>query len=390
MSTTDATAPSVRAISIRSVEWKHDKFSRNSLTVNFSKWSKALEIHLSLLGLKFYVFLTQISCPSSLTKPVAYANWVSNDDLARAVILTALNDSKYEGLDETKTAASLYRRVKARAEGEGPVCMVTLMQEVLKIQCSPNESLTVTAKKICNTVHRIFAIKALDEDLFKCAILLNSLSSPQYKPIQAQVSKGLADATAAAPYTSDNIQKLMETMQNLMSLKSSSTGLSTDTALAATVKGRWRSQKPWLPGHTHHARTKCCTTCVAHGRPCGGHEAPFCAHPGGAMAKQGFEAAQNAAHAANPVPSTQTDKGKNATGTAKMYTQLKGPGRKVYLVEDSDLGKLQTLSTAQALAGFASLTTNDVPTEVLSTPDEIEWEGWMVIVEEEELQVSVD
>lgn len=158
-----------------------------------------------------------------------------------------------------RTAASLYDKVKTRAEGKGPVCMVTLMQEVLKIQCSSSESLTVTAKRICDTVHHIFTVKALDEDLFKCVILLNSLSSPQYKPIQAQVSQGLADATKATPYTSDNICKLMETMQNLTNLKASGTGLSTDTVLAATVEGWWRSQKPWLPGHTHHAGVKCCT-----------------------------------------------------------------------------------------------------------------------------------
>ncbi|KAG6881019.1 hypothetical protein C0993_003209, partial [Termitomyces sp. T159_Od127] len=97
MANTDATTPSIRAISVRGAEWKHDKFSRNSPTANFSKWSKALEIHLSLLGLKFYVFKTYIPRPEPKDEPVAHRNWVSNDDLARAVVLTALDDSEYEG-----------------------------------------------------------------------------------------------------------------------------------------------------------------------------------------------------------------------------------------------------------------------------------------------------
>ncbi|KAG6892801.1 hypothetical protein C0992_012475, partial [Termitomyces sp. T32_za158] len=120
MSNADATAPSVRIISVRGAEWKQDKFSRNSPTANFNKWSKALEIHLSLLGLKFYVFQTCIPCPDTSTEPVAHRNWIANNDLARAVILTALDESEYEGLDEAKTAASLYDKVKSRAEGEGP------------------------------------------------------------------------------------------------------------------------------------------------------------------------------------------------------------------------------------------------------------------------------
>ncbi|KAG6871459.1 hypothetical protein C0992_010906, partial [Termitomyces sp. T32_za158] len=113
--------------------------------------------------------------------------------------------SEYEGLDEDKTAANLFVQIKARAEGEGPVRMVALIQEVLRIQCSPDESLTVTAKRICDIISRIFAIKALDEDLFKCVVLLNSLNNPLYAAVQTQVSRGLADATAENPYKSDNI-----------------------------------------------------------------------------------------------------------------------------------------------------------------------------------------
>ncbi|KNZ76963.1 hypothetical protein J132_10911 [Termitomyces sp. J132] len=131
MSSSDTNAPSIRAISIRGADWKHDKFNRNSPTANFVKWSKALEIHLSLLGLKFYAFGPLVRTPSDTAEPVAYQNWVANDDLTKAVILTALDETEYEGVDNAPSAAKLYALVKARAEGEGPVCMVTLIQEVL-------------------------------------------------------------------------------------------------------------------------------------------------------------------------------------------------------------------------------------------------------------------
>lgn len=81
MSVTDATAPSIRAISIRGAEWKQDKFSCNAPTANFGRWSKAMEIHLSLLGLKFYVFPSLIPCPDASVEPVAYSNWIANNDL---------------------------------------------------------------------------------------------------------------------------------------------------------------------------------------------------------------------------------------------------------------------------------------------------------------------
>lgn len=146
-----------------------------------------------------------MSVPSASSEPVVYQNWVINDDLACMVIFTALDDSEYEGLDDATTAASMYAHVKEHAEGERPVRMVVLIQEVLKIQCFLSEPLTVTANHICDTVNRIFAIKALDKDLFKCIILLNSLNGAQYKPVQTQILRRLADSTTSAPYTSNNI-----------------------------------------------------------------------------------------------------------------------------------------------------------------------------------------
>lgn len=84
--------------------------------------------------------------------------------------------------------ANLYMQIKTHAEGKGPVCMVALTQRVLHIQCFSDEPLTLTAKHICNIVNCIFMIKSLDEDLFKCVVLLNSLGNPQYLAVQSQVS----------------------------------------------------------------------------------------------------------------------------------------------------------------------------------------------------------
>ena len=108
--------------------------------------------------------------------------------------------------------------------------------------------------RICDIVNHIFAIQALDKDLFKCVILLNSLSSPQYEPLQAQISRGLANAIASALYKSDSIWKLLETVQNLTTLKASSNPLATNMALTTTARGH--PSKPWLLGHTHYAGAK--------------------------------------------------------------------------------------------------------------------------------------
>lgn len=310
------------------MDWKHDRFNRTSSTANFTKWSKALEIFLSLLSLKFYVFEPFISVPKASLEPVMYCNWLINNDLAHVVIMIMLNEAEYKGLDNAKTAASMYATVKARAEVEGPVCMVSLIQEVLKIQCSLSQPLTETAARICDIVNCIFAIQALDKDLFKCVILLNSLNAPQYKPVQAQISRRLADATSNAPYTSDNIHKLLKTVQNLTTLKVSSTlNLLTLHLLQPHYVDASIQQ------NTHHAGVKCCSTCAMHNRSCGRHEAPYCAHIRGAMEKAGFEAAKAATGAAPAA------KEKQASNTApKMYMQLTGPKGKVYLMEAGDLG----------------------------------------------------
>ncbi|KAG6867553.1 hypothetical protein C0993_001299 [Termitomyces sp. T159_Od127] len=158
MSNTDSAASSIQAISNRGMDWKHNKFNRNSPTANFTKWSKSLKIHLSLLSLKFYVFPTLLPAPKASAEPIVHQNWTANNNLAWAVILTALDETKYEGLDDAMTAANLYAAVKKQVEGKGLVWMVSLIQEVLRIQCSPSELLTGTATHICNIVNRISAI----------------------------------------------------------------------------------------------------------------------------------------------------------------------------------------------------------------------------------------
>lgn len=107
------------------------------------------------------------------------------------------------------------------------------------------------------------------------------------------------------------------------------------------------------------------------------------------MEKQGFDAARNAARATNPLAAGQAQKGKGASGGGKVYTQLTGPQGKVYLVEDGDLGRLQTLNTTPTTAGFAGLATDKMPDDI-TTADDAEWEGWMAVIEEEDLRTSVD
>ncbi|KAG6905112.1 hypothetical protein DXG01_004806 [Tephrocybe rancida] len=91
---TDASSPSIHRVPVRPVEWKH------------------LALMLSFLGLKFYVFETLISAPSTILEPNTYQNWNSNDDFARAIVLIALKESEHDGLEEKKTAESVYRAVK--------------------------------------------------------------------------------------------------------------------------------------------------------------------------------------------------------------------------------------------------------------------------------------
>ncbi|KAG6888458.1 hypothetical protein C0995_008133 [Termitomyces sp. Mi166 len=101
-------SPPIQVISICGADWKHEKFNQNSSTANFTKWSKAFEIHLSLLGLKFYIFFPIVPVPDPVTEPTLYRNWMANNNLAHAVVFTMLNDSKYKGINETKTTAGLY------------------------------------------------------------------------------------------------------------------------------------------------------------------------------------------------------------------------------------------------------------------------------------------
>ncbi|KAH0581834.1 hypothetical protein H2248_011512 [Termitomyces sp. 'cryptogamus'] len=339
MNPADAINPSVQAVSIHGTEWKHKKFSHVSPTTNFTKWSKALKIHLALLRLKSYVVSPLAQTPGKSDKPMANQNLMMNNNLAQAIILTALDESEYKGLDETKTAASLYKQVKTQVEGEGPVRMIALIQEILKIQCSLNESLTVTGKCISNIVKYIFSIYTLNKDIFNM-----SQSKLKYHV-------GLANARTKSPYTSDNIWKLLETKNH--------------SSLTITILLELGAALPASLEDDHALDMKL--------------PSAFCAHSGGAMEKQGIDTAQNA------MCTAATAKGTGSTGgNAKVYTQLTGPKSNIYLMEEGDLKKLQMLSGGLSTASFGGLATN-----------KIKWEGWLASVEEEEvmpakLKTSID
>lgn len=82
-------------------------------------------------------------------------------------------------------------------------------------------------------------------------------------------------------------------------------------------------------------------------------------------------------------------KSRSAEGS-KIYTQLTGPQGKVYLVEDGNLGKLQTVNTGMTTTttSFAGLVTNNIPH--ISSDNETEWKEWMATIEEEKPTASLD
>ncbi|KAG6892839.1 hypothetical protein C0993_002748, partial [Termitomyces sp. T159_Od127] len=96
------------------------------------------------------------------------------------------------------------------------------------------------------------------------------------------------------------------------------------------------------------------------------------------MHKAGFDVARNAVKAA-----AKTQAKGETTGATKVYTQLTGPKGQVYLIEDSNLGRLQMLNTELAPVNFAGLVMDNMPT---TDAGNNEWKGWMAIIKEEGLE----
>ncbi|KAG6859908.1 hypothetical protein C0995_002118 [Termitomyces sp. Mi166 len=86
----------------------------------FTKWSTKLKIFLQQSGLDCYIFVPKkkpkhlISPPNPNTKPVAYANWLSNNDLIISVSHAAMSNAEQEGLYTDGTAKG-YDTLKLRA-----------------------------------------------------------------------------------------------------------------------------------------------------------------------------------------------------------------------------------------------------------------------------------
>ncbi|KAG6892658.1 hypothetical protein C0993_003310, partial [Termitomyces sp. T159_Od127] len=81
-------------------------------------------------------------------EPVAYANWLTNNDLIIGVIQAAVSDAEQEGLVTDGTAKECYNALKARAQSEGPVKQVALIREALTTYAPVSEPLETTARKI--------------------------------------------------------------------------------------------------------------------------------------------------------------------------------------------------------------------------------------------------
>lgn len=248
--------------------WPANEPPFDRATGEFSKWSNKLEIFLQQSGLDRYIFVSDknpnrlITEPNEATEPNAYSNWLSNNDLIIGVIRAAVSEAEQEGLETDGTAKECYDALKTRAQCEGPVKQVALIRQALSTYAPIAEPIDATARKICDLIDRAFSIGVIDKDLLKCIALLNSINDKSFESLQTQVSRGLADATTNAPYSSSHIRKLFQTVDSLSNL--AKTPL-VDTALTA------RDVKASSHPHNHGPNFACCEVCYALKQSCRGH-----------------------------------------------------------------------------------------------------------------------
>ncbi|KAG5349577.1 hypothetical protein C0989_002991 [Termitomyces sp. Mn162] len=89
------------------------------------------------------LFITQ---PDSITKSVAYANWLCNNSLIIGVICPAISEAEQKGLRVDGTTKECYNALKSAAQQEGPVKQVSLIQEVLFTYVPVSEALDPVAQ----------------------------------------------------------------------------------------------------------------------------------------------------------------------------------------------------------------------------------------------------
>ncbi|KAG6877663.1 hypothetical protein C0992_009552 [Termitomyces sp. T32_za158] len=115
---TDASYPCIRPAKLNA-HWPSTIPLFDRATGEFVKWSNKLEIFLQQSGLDRYIFAPEnkpsrlIIEPDPVAEPVAYANWLANNDLIIGVIRAAVSDAEQEGLVTDGTAKECYNALKA-------------------------------------------------------------------------------------------------------------------------------------------------------------------------------------------------------------------------------------------------------------------------------------
>ncbi|KAH0581697.1 hypothetical protein H2248_011385 [Termitomyces sp. 'cryptogamus'] len=133
------------------------------------------------------------------------------------------------------------------------------------------------------------------------------------------------------------------------------------TALAANMQGHWRSNCPT----SLDTPTQLEQSAVPPALPTTGPVEDIIQST--VLTKVGHMEATYAVGAAPPTKAKGTGRG------PKVYMQLTGPKGRVYLVEEGDLGKLQTLSGGLMVVGFVGLATDKIPSTAPLNKEE--WEG---------------
>lgn len=350
---TDASNPSVPERIIRH-RWEGPKYARAD--GNFTQWTDKLKDALILNGIYAYVFDTISPRPGADLEPRAHANWGLNDRLA----ISALDDAEHRDLITDQGAAKCFADLKARAQREGPIKQIALLQEALSTYCSTNEPLPVTAGRITDTVKRAFDIGTIDRDLFTCIALLNSLNDPSFESLQNSVSTLISRSTQSSPCDPTDIRILMENAQNILNAKAKS-----NQATAFSARGGGRPTD--LPGHNHGPGATCCENCFSLKKPCRGHTKAFCVRKGGGMAGKTVAEAQEAKNAKGKPDSQTSNSSTGAAAPAKSFVAVTGLDGKLWYVNPTQLGQLpaaQDVLTQPAngnLSSTSSLTTSTTP-----------------------------
>lgn len=134
------------------------------------------------------------------------------------LIWATVFEAEQESLETDRMAKECYDTLKMRAHWEGPIKQVALIQEALLIYASIAEPVDATVCKISDLIDWAFAIGTTNKDLLKCITLLNCINNKSFESLQTQVSQGLANSTADAPYTFFYICKLFQTVDSLATL----------------------------------------------------------------------------------------------------------------------------------------------------------------------------